>query len=232
MSLPTLLHAVPRRRSLDDLLHEARASFVRLTPRQAWRAQAAGALVVDLRSAAERAATGGLPGALVLERTDLERHFAGDDSGRDIVLVCRDGVASSLGAASLQALGLHRVTDVEGGFASWVADGLPTVTGRTEVGERSPDRAALEIDEDRWEARVDGRAVYLTAQEFRILSFLHSANGRVVTRGSLGAALNLYPADGRALDVHICRLRTKLGSQRTFLRTVRGVGWRLLREDL
>ena len=54
-------------------------------------------------------------------------HRIAEATGPDvqIVVVCRQGYSSSLAAASLRALGLHRATDLAGGFEAWVAAGLP-----------------------------------------------------------------------------------------------------------
>ncbi len=45
-----------------------------------------------------------------------------------MIVVCSEGYASSLAAASLRELGLHRATDLDGGFVAWAAAGLPTLT--------------------------------------------------------------------------------------------------------
>ena len=93
-------------------------------------AMAAGALVVDTRSEAQRRRDGELPGAVVVERNVLEwrldptsTHRLADagDYDRPIVVVCDEGYASSLAAASLQDLGLVNATDLEGGFQAWQA---------------------------------------------------------------------------------------------------------------
>ena len=57
---------------VDRLLEAARAGLHRLTPQQAHDAAKVGALLVDTRSAAQRARQGELPGALVIDRTVLE----------------------------------------------------------------------------------------------------------------------------------------------------------------
>jgi rhodanese-related sulfurtransferase len=54
-----------------------------------------------------------------------------DGYDRDIVVVCSERYTSSLAAASLQALGLHRATDLSGGFRAWAAAGLPTTGQQT-----------------------------------------------------------------------------------------------------
>ena len=44
----------------------------------------------------------------------------------DVIVLCSEGYTSSLAADALRSLGLHRATDVIGGFLAWAADGLPT----------------------------------------------------------------------------------------------------------
>ena len=137
MSAPTL----PRpsgARSVDDLLAEARTRLVRIGPHEAAARFAAGGVLVDIRPAAQRAAEGEVPGALVVERNVLEWRFDPASDARlpvardydvDVVVLCSEGYTSSLAADALRSLGLHRATDVIGGFAAWAAAGLPTVGG-------------------------------------------------------------------------------------------------------
>ncbi|MFC5883509.1 rhodanese-like domain-containing protein [Kitasatospora aburaviensis] len=123
---------------MEDLLARARAGIRRPGPAQAHRAQQSGALLVDIRPAAQRAAEGGIPGSLVIERNVLEwrldptgSHRIPEATGYDleVIVVCSEGYASSLAAASLRELGLHRATDLDGGFVGWAAAGLPTRPG-------------------------------------------------------------------------------------------------------
>jgi rhodanese-related sulfurtransferase len=109
------------------VLESARSRFSRLTPRQAKNDWHAGAVVVDIRPAAQPEAEGELPGALVIERNVLEWRFdpacharlAIADYDLEVIVLCQDGYASSLAAVSLQDLGIHRATDVVGGYAAW-----------------------------------------------------------------------------------------------------------------
>ena len=105
-----------------------------------------GALLVDIRPERQRAAEGGVPGALCVERNVLEWRFdpRGDArlpqaAGYDlhVIVMCSQGYASSLAAASLQDLGLHRATDLAGGFLAWAAAGLP-IEARTLTGAGQP----------------------------------------------------------------------------------------------
>jgi rhodanese-related sulfurtransferase len=90
----------------------------------------AGALVIDVRPADQRARDGALPGALVVDRNVLEwrldpaspdrlAELAGYD--QRIIVVCNEGYCSSLAAATLHDLGLHRATDLIGGYQAWRA---------------------------------------------------------------------------------------------------------------
>ncbi len=113
----------------DRLLDEARRRLgPRPGPADLPTLVAAGALVVDIRPAADRARHGELPGALVVERNVLEwRLDPGGDHRLDelegpdqvVVLVCNEGYASSLAAAVLRDVGLTRATDLDGGYLGW-----------------------------------------------------------------------------------------------------------------
>jgi rhodanese-related sulfurtransferase len=121
------------RRTIDQVLAEARTRLDRLTPPRALRAVADGAVLVDIRPAAQRAAEGEIPGALIVERNVLEWRFDPASAARlpqasydlHVIIVCSEGYTSSLAAAALQDLGVHRTTDLEGGFLAWRAAGLP-----------------------------------------------------------------------------------------------------------
>jgi rhodanese-related sulfurtransferase len=121
-------------RTVDDLLAAARARLQRFTPAEASEAAARGALLVDTRPEWQRRAEGEIPGALLIERNHLEwrldptsdaRIPAAVDHDVEIIVVCSEGYSSSLAAASLQDLGLHNATDLDGGFRAWRAAGLP-----------------------------------------------------------------------------------------------------------
>jgi rhodanese-related sulfurtransferase len=123
--------------SVIDLLATARSGLVRLEPRAALAAWQSGGLLVDIRPAHQRAEEGEVPGALVVERNVLEWRLepGGEaalpvaDADLHVVVLCSEGYTSSLAAAALQELGVHRATDVAGGFRAWAAAGLPTTGG-------------------------------------------------------------------------------------------------------
>ncbi|MET7698437.1 rhodanese-like domain-containing protein [Streptomyces sp. NPDC005485] len=120
---------------IDELLERVREGLDRVEAKEAHdAAQAGDALLVDIRYAALRDRDGLIPGALVVERNELEwrldpqgSHRAPEATSHDlrIVVVCNEGYASSLAAVSLQQLGLHRATDLVGGFQAWKAAGFP-----------------------------------------------------------------------------------------------------------
>ncbi len=128
--------------AVDALLQRARAGWTRLTAPEAYVAVQDGALLVDVRTAAQRARTGELPGALVIDRTVLEWRLDPTspvrvpeaDARPRVVLVCRQGYSSSLAARSLRDLGLD-ATDVVDGVEGWVAAGLPLVGGPADLRE-------------------------------------------------------------------------------------------------
>ncbi|GAA2494073.1 rhodanese-like domain-containing protein [Terrabacter carboxydivorans] len=111
------------------MLADARGRLRRLTPEEAEAARADGAFVVDIRPAAQREAEGELPFATPIERNVLEWRLdpASDASlpiashDLQVVVLCQEGYTSSLAAAALQELGIHRATDVIGGYAAWRA---------------------------------------------------------------------------------------------------------------
>ena len=117
-------------RSIDDILAAARARLSRVTPSEV----PDGAVLVDIRPAAQRAAEGEIPGALIVERNVLEWRFDPRSDARlpiadrydlPVVVFCSEGYTSSLAAAALQDLGLHLATDLTGGFQAWKRAGRP-----------------------------------------------------------------------------------------------------------
>jgi rhodanese-related sulfurtransferase len=143
VSAPTLTRPHGAR-SIDELLAEARARIVRVDPHEAAARVAAGAVLVDIRPVAQRRREGEVPGALTIERNVLEWRFDPASDARlpeatgydvDVVVLCQEGYTSSLAADALRSLGLHRATDVIGGFAAWAAAGLP-VSGSALAGRR------------------------------------------------------------------------------------------------
>ncbi len=87
----------------------------------------------------------------------------------------------------------------------------------------------LVVDTAAHEARLDGQLLVLTAQEFALLEFLLKHRGRVFTRQQLLERVwdVDYYGGSRTVDIHVRRLRMKLGEVADALETVRGVGYKM-----
>jgi len=116
------------------MLAEARRRLARMTAVEAAARVTQGALLVDVRTAEQRAADGVIPGAYVIALNHLEwrldptsdhRIPEARDHDIEVIVVCDEGYCSSLAAARLQQLGLRGATDLDGGFRAWRAAGLP-----------------------------------------------------------------------------------------------------------
>jgi rhodanese-related sulfurtransferase len=134
----TVVTRPPGARTIEQILAAARERLERLEPRQAYDEVRNGALLVDIRPAAQRAAEGEVPDAQVIERNVLEwrldpasdvRLPEASGYGLRVIILCSEGYTSSLAAAALHDLGLTRATDVIGGFHAWAAAGLPVSAG-------------------------------------------------------------------------------------------------------
>jgi len=165
-----------------------------------------GAMVECARASEEirRSAEGGVPILWVVDPPDLaalERHEGLFD----------DFVRLPYTSPELDARlrRLHRAADAEG--------------ERLRVGR-------LEIDAARYRASVDGRPLKLTYMEFELLRYLAARPGRIHTREAILRGVWGYDYYGgmRTVDVHVRRLRAKLGQEHArMIETVRGVGYGL-----
>ena len=127
----------PSYAGIDDQLHDARSRLSRVSARAAYQEVLHGrALLVDIRPAAQRLVEGEVAphlGVLVVERNVLEWRFDPRHDARlevasfdaRILVLCQEGFTSSLAADALLRLGIHRATDVVGGFRAWREAGLP-----------------------------------------------------------------------------------------------------------
>jgi len=119
------------RRTVHELLEEARTRIARRTPEQAARS---GAQIIDIRTTEQRRSDGTVPGALWFPRNVLEWRVDPASDARDervvglddeLVLMCDEGYASSFAAADLRRLGFEQAADMDGGFQAWKRAGLP-----------------------------------------------------------------------------------------------------------
>lgn len=163
------------RRSVDDLLAEARARLGhRPSPAEAAAAQAAGARLVDIRPVEQRLRDGEIPGAVFIERNVLEwrldpgSHWCHPEltpADRMLILVCNEGYQSSLAAAVALDLGWASATDLDGGFQAWRGAGLPVVESTPDViglaeevqaiGRAGLHFSADPFDRDRYQRLID-----------------------------------------------------------------------------
>ncbi len=171
----------------------------------------------------------------------------------DVIIV--DALTDLAGAKSLCKI-LHAtgitvpllVLVTEGGLAAvnaeWGADDiLLTTAGPAEVdarlrlalGRQTIDQTASKIvasgvviDEVSYSVKVEGRPLDLTYKEFELLRFLAMHPSRVFTREQLLSEVwgGDYFGGTRTVDVHVRRLRAKLGDQESVIGTVRNVGYR------
>jgi rhodanese-related sulfurtransferase len=118
---------------IEEVLDAARGRYRRLPAAQVPDALRRGAVLVDIRPQAQRAREGEVPGAVVIERNVLEwrcdptsdaRLPQAVDDDVEWVILCSEGYTSSLAAAALLDLGLHRSTDVTGGYHALAAAGV------------------------------------------------------------------------------------------------------------
>ena len=122
------------RRTIDELLADARARLDRVETATVGQEVADGAILIDTRCAEARELRGFIPGSVHVPLSvlfwRLDPSSGHDDPSlsdpdRRIILVCADGYSSSLAAATLRDLGFSRATDLVGGFNGWALEGLP-----------------------------------------------------------------------------------------------------------
>jgi DNA-binding response OmpR family regulator len=169
-----------------------------------------------------------------------------------IVLDAREDLAGSKSLCKiLRATGLAvplLLVVTEGGLAAvtaeWGADDIVLASAgpaevdariRLALGRRTDESTShrisasgVVIDEASYSAKVRGRPLDLTYKEFELLRFLAMHPSRVFTREQLLSEVWGYDYFGgtRTVDVHVRRLRAKLGDQESVIGTVRNVGYR------
>ncbi len=118
---------------IDLVLRAARRRYRRLPAAKVPDALRRGAILVDIRPQAQRFREGEVPGALVIERNVLEWRCDPTSEARlpqatrddvEWVILCSEGYTSSLAVAALLDIGLHRATDVVGGYRALAASGV------------------------------------------------------------------------------------------------------------
>ena len=97
-----------------------------------------------------------------------------------------------------------------------------------DTGKRVINRHGVSLDQQGRRVSINGRTLELTALEYRIFEDFFLNAGRIRTREELLSSVWGYQFEGyeRTVDVHIARLRRKLGEAAQYLETVRGMGYR------
>lgn len=174
-----------------------------------------------------------LPG---MDGTEVARRLKGDSRTQGIPIIMLTAKAEETDVIVGLTLGADDYVTKPFSMKILLAR-LSTVLRRVEQagGGATPDVAGmlkagpLTIDTSKHEVMVDDELVRLTLTEFRLLSALVSARGRVLTRDQLmdkAMGTDVFVTD-RAIDVHITAIRKKLGDAQWLVHTVRGVGYRL-----
>lgn len=154
------------------------------------------------------------------------RGVAGSDRSKPVLVVVDEG-----GLAALKMswgfddwlLSRARPAEVETRLRLLMEDARTTRSARARIGD-------LSIDDETYIVRLRGRPLDLTFREFELLKYLANNPGRVFTRSQLLQEVWGYDYFGgtRTVDVHIRRLRAKLGTEHEqLIGTVRGVGYKL-----
>ena len=155
--------------------------------------------------------------------------------------LCRILTTTGLSAALLVAVheGGMPALNSEWGFDDVVLSGagpgevdarirLLTTKASKDPTDQMISTSGVTIDEVSYQAKVNGRALDLTFKEFELLRFLAGHPQRVFTREQLLSEVWGYDYFGgtRTVDVHVRRLRAKLGDMESLIGTVRNVGYR------
>jgi DNA-binding response OmpR family regulator len=173
------------------------------------------------------------PGDLVLLDLNLP-----DGDGQDVCVKLRERSGVGIIVLSGRLSEQDRVTSLRAGADDYVVKpfGFGELIARVEavlrrvkpepVGELQAGQ--LRLDLDRHEATAAGEAIPLNRKEFHLLALLAAQPDHVQSRERLLAEVwhSTWSASSRTLDVHIARLRSKLGD-RAQIETIRGVGYRL-----
>lgn len=106
------------------IFRPAPAPPAEVTAKEALARQAAGALLLDVRTQAEWD-QGHIAGSTLIPLDELSYRLGELPRDRDIVMVCRSGARSKEGSAILRQAGFTRVTCLSGGLQSWAAAGYP-----------------------------------------------------------------------------------------------------------
>ncbi len=140
---------------------------------------------------------------------------------------------AAIARSDLDRFAWHEVTDdfvFSGATASEIRTRLALLARKNDAADEGVHRLGpLSLNTDTFQVKASGRVLDLTYKEFELLRFLVQRPGRVFTRSALLQEVWGYDFYGgtRTVDVHVRRLRAKLGVEHEgLIETVRGVGYR------
>ena len=151
-----------------------------------------------------------------------------------IIVVTEGGLAAVNADWGMDDVLLHNAGPAEVDARLRVGIGRLALKGADEERPHVIRRGELLIDEDTYTSKLSGRTLDLTFKEFELLKFLAQHPGRVFTRQQLLQEVWGYDYFGgtRTVDVHVRRLRAKLGPEyEALIGTVRNVGYRFVAQQ-
>ncbi|WAL39228.1 winged helix-turn-helix domain-containing protein [Brevibacterium sp. BRM-1] len=159
------------------------------------------------------------------------QQLAGQAETQAIIALAPEGPDRDLDAVRAVASGSPAAAGTPAGRHGPVRSRIPSrvhpPSHREDAAE--PEPASVRIDIPRREVHVDGRLAAVTTKEFDLLATLVSRPGETLRREDLITALWGHGderPDERTVDVHVRRLRKRLGSHSAIVRTIRGTGYR------
>ena len=173
-----------------------------------------------------------LPG---ISGTDILRQIRSDPAVAEVAVI----MLTARGTESDIVVGLHLGADdyVTKPFSMSVLSARIAAVLRRRR-QAGPDGGVItagpvRINRQTHTVEVEGETLTLTLTEFRLLAALAGASGRVLTRDQLidRAIGSDAVVTDRTIDVHLAALRKKLGAARSYIRTVRGVGYRFSQDE-
>jgi len=171
----------------------------------------------------------------------IDRKFASEAEVEIIVAICLDRMIPIIELISLGALETYSPLVASKDFLVFPGTSLELSTRITHILHANPSEdqgrvlriGNLEVDFERYEVTVKGQPALLTYKEYQLLVVLASNSGIVFTRENLLTRVWGYDYFGgtRTVDVHVRRLRSKLGEDvQSYIETVWNVGYRFKKQ--
>ena len=148
-----------------------------------------------------------------------------------LLVVTEGGLAVVAHDWGMDDVVLHTCGPAELDARIWLAIGRTRATAPDDPSAHVIHRGEVVVDDATYTARIGGRPLDLTYKEFELLKYLAQHPGRVFSRQQLLQEVWGYDYFGgtRTVDVHVRRLRAKLGPEHeTLIGTVRNVGYRFV----